>query len=58
MGVLEARMRAEPGPVARMRCVDFMSYFREGDGEVALLTRDYSGDGEHWGEYVFTISVN
>ena len=58
MGVLEARMRAEPGPVARMRRVDFMSYFREGDGEVALLTRDYSGDGGHWGEYVSTISVN
>ena len=25
---------------------------------VALLTRDYSGDGEHWGEYIFNISVN
>ena len=37
---------------------DFMSYFRGGDGEVALLTRDYSGDGEHWGEHIFNISVN
>ena len=35
-----------------------MTYFRGGVGEVALLTRDYSGDGEHWGEYIFNISVN
>ena len=51
-------MRAEPGPAARMRRGDFMSYLRGGGGEVALLTRDYSGDGEHWGEYIFNISVN
>ena len=51
-------MRAEPGPVARMRRGDFLTYFRGGVGEVALLTRDSSGDGEHWGEYIFNISVN
>ena len=47
-------MRVEPEPVARMRRGDVMSYFKGGVGEVALLTRDYSGDGEHWGSIFST----
>ena len=53
----ETCMSAEPGPLVRMRRENFMSYIRGEKGGLALLTRDYSGDGKHWGERVFNISV-
>lgn len=56
--MLEKRMMARPGQDVHMRREDFMTYFRGGNGGLALLTRDYSGDGKDWGEHVFNISVN
>ena len=53
----ETRMLSEPGPLALMRREDFMSYFRGEKGGLALLTRDYSGDGRHWGERVYEQGV-